>query len=168
MGELIEREDLPELVDRLRAEGKRVAFTNGCFDLLHIGHVRYLAEARAHGDVLIVGLNSDASVQRLKGPTRPIVPDRERGEMLAGLKSVDYVVIFEEDTPDEIIKIVRPDVHVKGGDRTPDDIPEAPLVRSLGGDVVIARQVNGRSTTITIGRILEAHGSDWLREEGEK
>ncbi len=168
MGEQVERGNLPGLVERLRAEGKRVAFTNGCFDLLHIGHVRYLAEARAQGDVLIVGLNSDASVRRLKGLMRPIVPDRERAEMLAGLASVDYVVIFEEDTPDEIIKIVRPDVHVKGGDRTPDDIPEAPLVRSLGGEVVIARQVNGRSTTITIGRILEAHGADWLREEEGK
>jgi rfaE bifunctional protein nucleotidyltransferase chain/domain len=166
MGAIVDRRDLPDLVAKLRREGKRIAFTNGCFDLLHIGHVRYLAEARAHGDVLIVGLNSDASVLRLKGPKRPIVSEGERAEMLAGLASVDYVVVFEEDTPDEIIRIVRPKVHVKGGDRTPDDIPEAPLVRSLGGEVVIAEQVNGRSTTITIGRILERH-AEWLGEEAD-
>jgi rfaE bifunctional protein nucleotidyltransferase chain/domain len=165
MGEILDRSDLPDVVDSLRGDGRRIVFTNGCFDLLHIGHVRYLAEARAQGDVLIVGLNSDASVRRLKGETRPIVPDGERAEMLSALSSVDYVVIFGEDTPDELIRLVRPDVHVKGGEWTADTLPEADLVRSLGGRVFIASQVNGRSTTITIGRIVERH-TEWLSEEG--
>lgn len=155
-----------EVVARLRREGRRIVFTNGVFDLLHVGHIRYLQQARSYGDVLIVGLNSDASARRIKGPRRPIVPESERAEMLAALACVDYVVIFEDDTPHELIRKVIPDVHVKGGDYRPDDLPEAPLVRSLGGQVVVTSLVDGKSTTITIGRILETH-ADLLQEERE-
>lgn len=153
-----------EVVARLRREGRRIVFTNGVFDLLHVGHIRYLQEARSYGDVLILGLNSDASARRIKGPRRPIVPESERAEMLAALECVDYVVIFEDDTPHDLIRKVAPEVHVKGGDYHPDDLPEAPLVRSLGGRVVVTSFVDGKSTTITIGRILETH-ADLLQEE---
>lgn len=161
---IIPWDEVDALVARLRGEGRTIVFTNGVFDLLHIGHVRYLREAKSYGDVLILGLNSDASVRRIKGPRRPIVPERERAEMLAALECVDYVIIFEEDTPEALIRKVAPDVHVKGGDYKPDDLPEAPLVRSLGGRVVVTSLVNGKSTTITIGRVLETH-ADLLREE---
>lgn len=157
-------EKVDALVARLRGEGKTIVFTNGVFDLLHIGHIRYLREAKSYGDVLILGLNSDASVRRIKGPRRPIVPQDERAEMLAALECVDYVVIFEQDTPEVLIRKIAPDVHVKGGDYKPDDLPEAPLVRSLGGRVVVTSLVDGKSTTITIGRVLQTH-ADLLREE---
>jgi len=154
---LVSRDRLAAIVADLRRDGRKIVFTNGCFDLLHIGHVRYLAAASKHGDVLIVAVNSDASVKRLKGPNRPLVPADERAEMLAALAFVDYVVIFEEDTPDSLLRLVRPDVHVKGGDYRPDELPEAPLVRSLGGEIVIAPLVDGRSTTIYITRIIERY-----------
>ncbi|MCX7597389.1 MAG: D-glycero-beta-D-manno-heptose 1-phosphate adenylyltransferase [Armatimonadetes bacterium] len=150
-------DEVDVLVARLRREGKTIVFTNGVFDLLHVGHIRYLQEARSYGDVLVLGLNSDASTRRIKGPRRPIVPEGERAEMVAALECVDYVVIFQEDTPDELIRKIAPDVHVKGGDYTPDELPEAPLVRSLGGRVVVTSLVNGKSTTMTIGRILATH-----------
>jgi rfaE bifunctional protein nucleotidyltransferase chain/domain len=164
LAKVVSREQLAEVVARLRREGKRLVFTNGVFDLLHIGHVRYLAYARQCGDVLIVGVNSDASTKRLKGPSRPIVREEERAEMLAALACVDYVCVFPEDTPDELIKLVRPDVHVKGGDYRPEQLPEAPLVKSLGGEVVVAPLVDAHSTTITISRILERH-AQWLRTQ---
>ncbi|MGD9520146.1 MAG: D-glycero-beta-D-manno-heptose 1-phosphate adenylyltransferase [Armatimonadota bacterium] len=165
---VLSREELRRVVEELHRQGKTLVFTNGCFDLLHIGHIRYLYDASRLGDVLIVGINSDESVTRLKGPSRPMIPEAERAEMLAALSCVDYVSIFSEDTPDELIKLIRPNVHVKGGDYRPEDLPEAPLVKSLGGRVVIAPLVNGRSTTITITHILERH-SDWLnRAPGEK
>ncbi len=164
---IIDRNTLRDVVARLRQQGAKLVFTNGVFDLLHIGHVRYLYEASKRGDVLIVGVNSDASTRRLKGPSRPIINEDERAEMLAALAFVDYVVIFEEDTPDELIKIVRPDVHIKGGDYRPEDLPEGELVRSLGGEVVVAPLVDGRSTSITIARILQRH-APWLKQEAEE
>ena len=163
VSKIVPWDEVDELVSRLRGEGKTIVFTNGVFDLLHVGHVRYLREAKSYGDVLILGLNSDASVRRIKGPRRPIVPESERAEMLAALEYVDYVVIFEDDTPEALIRKVAPDVHVKGGDYSPDDLPEAPLVRALGGRVVVTALVNGKSTTITIGRVLETH-ADLLQE----
>ena len=136
----------------LRAAGKRVVFTNGVFDILHVGHLRYLEAARAPGDALLIGVNADDSVRRLKGPTRPINPEAERAELLAALRCVDGVCVFHEDTPMELIQAVRPDIHAKGGDyKTPDALPETPLVRSLGGQVVILPLVPDRSTT----RIVE-------------
>ena len=148
------RPEFAALAERLRAEGKRVVFTNGVFDILHVGHVRYLQEARALGDALLVGINSDASVRRLKGPTRPVNPEDERAEVIAALACVDGVCIFGEDTPHALIEVVRPSVHAKGGDyKTPDALPEATLVRSLGGEVVILPLVPDRSTTRLVHRI---------------
>jgi rfaE bifunctional protein nucleotidyltransferase chain/domain len=142
------RTEFAALAEQLRAEGKRVVFTNGVFDILHVGHVRYLQDARALGDALLVGVNSDASVRRLKGPTRPINLEDERAEVLAALSCVTGVCVFEEDTPHALIEAVRPHIHAKGGDyASPEALPETPLVRSLGGEVHILPLVPGRSTT---------------------
>jgi len=142
------------VVDSLKAQGKTVVFTNGCFDILHPGHVTYLSQAKALGDVLVIGLNSDASVRRLKGPSRPIMPEADRAFMLLALKAVDYVVIFDEATPMELISQLRPSIHVKGGDYQVDDLPETKIVKSYGGEVKILGFVEGQSTTDIIGRIL--------------
>lgn len=148
---IIERSRLAALGEHLRAGGKRVVFTNGCFDLLHVGHVRYLQQARALGDVLVLGVNTDASVRRLKGPTRPINAEDERAEVLAALECVDYVVLFDEQTPVETIELLRPDVHAKGGDYRVEDLPEAATVHAYGGEVAILPLVPGRSTTRLVG-----------------
>jgi rfaE bifunctional protein nucleotidyltransferase chain/domain len=150
---IIPRHELASLIDQLRAEGKRIVFTNGCFDILHRGHVEYLAAARQLGDVLIVGLNSDASIRRLKGPDRPINPQDDRAAVLDGLRSVDIVTIFEEDTPAQLIAIVEPDVLVKGGDYTEATVVGADVVRARGGQVVIVPLLEGRSTSALIARI---------------
>ena len=146
----------PELARRLaalRSEGKRVVFTNGCFDVLHPGHVDLLARARAEGDVLVVGLNSDASVRRQnKGPERPINSEAVRAFMLAHLASVDYVVIFSEDTPLELIRALAPDVLVKGGDWTPDKIVGADLVQARGGRVLSLPLLGDFSTTAWLAK----------------
>lgn len=153
LSKLISREELPRLRESLSAQGRRIVFTNGCFDVLHVGHLRYLQQARGLGDVLVVGINSDASVRELKSPRRPIVPEGERAELLAGLECVDYVTVFSEATPVETIHALRPDVHVKGGDYTEDRLPEAAAVRAYGGEVRIMPLVPGRSTTDVIQRI---------------
>ncbi len=140
-----------------RAEGKTVVFTNGCFDVLHAGHVAYLAWARAQGDALIVGLNDDASVRRLKGDARPIVPLAERAELLRALRSVDVVVPFGERTPEVLLERVRPDVHVKGAQYREDELPERTVVLAHGGRIALAPHVRGSSTTDTIARILDAY-----------
>lgn len=153
------RSEFSALSARLRGEGKRVVFTNGVFDILHVGHVRYLQAARALGDALLVGVNSDASVRRLKGPTRPLNPEDERAEVIAALSCVDGVCVFGEDTPHALIEAVRPNIHAKGGDyKTPDALPEAELVRSLGGEVVILPLVPGRSTTRLLERAAAGSG----------
>ena len=136
-----------------RDEGKTVVFTNGCFDLLHSGHVALLEQARAHGDLLIVGLNSDASVQRLKGASRPVVPQAERAELLEALEAVDRVVIYDQDTPLETITALLPDVLVKGADWALDDIVGRDVVEGAGGRVVRAELVSGRSSTSVLERI---------------
>lgn len=140
-----------------RAGGKRVVFTNGCFDILHHGHITYLNRAKSLGDVLVVGLNSDASVQRLKGPKRPINPEQDRAAVLAALGCVDLVVLFEEDTPARLIEVIRPDLFVKGGDYTIDTLPEAPLVHALGGEVKLLDFLDDRSTTSIIDRIRQSY-----------
>lgn len=137
---------LPQL-DGLRRQGKKIVFTNGCFDLLHVGHVRYLNEARKLGGALIVGVNSDASVKRLKGPTRPVQNEQDRAEILFALKAVDHSVIFTEDTPENLIKAVRPDILVKGGDWSIDKIVGASFVQSYGGQVCSLTFIEGKSTT---------------------
>lgn len=150
--------ELLPLVADLRQQGKRIVFTNGCFDLLHAGHVTYLAQAKNLGDILIVGLNSDASVRALKGSERPLMPQEDRALLLASLAFVDFVVIFDELTPYSLLQALKPDIHVKGGDYTEDDLPEAPLVRSYGGQVVILPKVEGRSTTELVRRIRAGEG----------
>lgn len=134
--------------------GKRLVFTNGVFDILHVGHVRYLAQARALGDLLIVGLNDDASVRRLgKGANRPINPLSDRAEVLEALRCVDAVVAFSDDTPIGLIERLRPEVHVKGGDYDAESMPETPIVRAYGGQVVILPLLPGRSTTAILEKM---------------
>lgn len=158
------RERLIEERKRLRAAGKRVVFTNGCFDLLHPGHVRYLAAARALGDVLIVALNSDRSVRELKGPTRPILTEAERTEVLAALASVDYVTIFDEPTPRSLIAGLLPDVLVKGGDWGVSEIVGREEVEAAGGITQSLAFVEGCSTSEIIARIVERFGKDGSEE----
>lgn len=150
---LIAGKDIEEFCRVLRAGGQKVVFTNGCFDILHAGHVRYLTQARAQGDCLVLGLNSDASVRRLKGPERPINNEQDRAEVVGALKAVDYVVIFDEPTAEQLIAKVRPDIYVKGGDYTLDTLPEAKIVQSYGGRVAFIDMVAGRSTTNVIAKI---------------
>jgi D-beta-D-heptose 7-phosphate kinase/D-beta-D-heptose 1-phosphate adenosyltransferase len=150
---VVDAATLVELVRRQRAGGGRVVFTNGCFDVLHRGHVGYLGQARELGDMLIVAVNSDAGVRRLKGPQRPVNLVEDRVAVLAALSCVDHVVVFEEDSPAALIEAVRPDVYVKGGDYPPELVPEAPLVRRLGGEVRTLGYVPDRSTSAVIERI---------------
>lgn len=145
--------DLPRVVAGLRAAGERVVLTNGCFDVLHVGHVRCLTQARSLGDRLIVGLNSDDSVRHLKGPDRPLNGEADRACVLVALSCVDYVTVFDEPTPRRLIELVRPDVYVKGGDYADRGIPEEPLVTALGGRVEILDLVPGRSTTALLDRV---------------
>ncbi|MBQ3972524.1 MAG: D-glycero-beta-D-manno-heptose 1-phosphate adenylyltransferase [Selenomonadaceae bacterium] len=152
---MIDRKDIEGFCDVLRRGGQRIVFTNGCFDLLHAGHVRYLARARAFGDCLVLGLNTDASVRRLKGPSRPINREEDRAEVVGALKSVDYVVLFGEETAEALIAEVRPAVYVKGGDYTLETLPEAKIVQSYGGRVEFVDMVAGRSTTNVIERIRQ-------------
>jgi rfaE bifunctional protein nucleotidyltransferase chain/domain len=151
-----DRATLAERLGPLRARGGTVVFTNGCFDLLHPGHVRYLAAARALGDALVVGLNDDASVARAKGPSRPILRLAERAEVLAALAAVDHLIVFDEDTPRALIAALRPDVLVKGADWAAEDIVGADEVRAAGGRVERITLVPGVSTTELLRRIRGA------------
>jgi D-beta-D-heptose 7-phosphate kinase/D-beta-D-heptose 1-phosphate adenosyltransferase len=153
---VISREALADIL-RTRHASDTVVFTNGCFDILHVGHARALEAARALGDVLVVSVNDDASVRRLKGVERPLVPQAERAEMVAALRSVTYVTIFEEDTPVETLAVLRPDVHVKSGDYRAEDLPETPTVLSYGGRVEIVPFVEGLSTTDIVARVRERY-----------
>ena len=159
MSKITPRNELKATVDRLKREGKKVVFTNGCFDILHAGHTRYLREARKLGDVLILALNSDSSVRSIKGPMRPIVPEAERAEVVAALDSVDYVTVFDELTPLELIEFLRPDVIVKGGDWAEKDIVGAETVRKWGGRVAIMPEIEGASTTNIIDKVLQVYRS---------
>ena len=145
--------DATELVSKWKANGQKVVFTNGCFDVLHYGHVCYLAEAKELGDKLIVGLNSDASVRRLKGETRPINGQKERATLLAALSFVDSIVVFDEDTPENLIKLVEPDVLVKGGDYTFETIVGAKFVSTYGGKVITIPLVKNFSSSSIIKRL---------------
>ena len=155
-GRVLSRSRAVELVARLRHSGKTVAFTNGVFDLLHPGHVRYLETARSLGDALIVGVNADASVRRNKGPSRPVTPEGERAEVLAALASVDAVVIFPEHTPAEIVRALQPDVLVKGADWPADQIVGRDTVEARGGRVVLVPVEAGHSTTTIVERVRQA------------
>ena len=148
---------LPEVLVAVRAHkaaGRTIVFTNGCFDIIHYGHVKCLEAAKQQGDILIVGLNSDSSVRRLKGPLRPLLPQLDRAATLAGLESVDYVCIFSTLRPNKLIAQIRPDIHVKGGDYRKEDLPEAPIVERYGGKIVIVPTVRGRSTSAIIDEVL--------------
>jgi rfaE bifunctional protein nucleotidyltransferase chain/domain len=152
-----ERKDLLRIIKNLKAKGKRIVFTNGCFDLLHIGHIRYLEKARALGDALVVGVNSDSSVRKLKGPKRPVLPVKERTEILSGLGCVDYITIFDERDPLKLITSLHPDVLVKGGDWTKDQIVGSEVVKRSGGKVVTIPFVKGASTSNLINIILKKY-----------
>jgi rfaE bifunctional protein nucleotidyltransferase chain/domain len=155
MADLVSIDEAMRLAEAWRAAGKRIVFANGCFDLLHVGHVRYLRAARMLGDVLLVALNSDASVRRLKGPGRPVLPAAERAELVGALRVVDAVLIFEEDRADGLIARLRPDVHAKGADYREESVPERDAVRAVGGQVAIAGDPKAHATRDVIQTILE-------------
>lgn len=148
--EIVDRGELVDRAEELRRKGRTIAFANGCFDILHVGHLRYLEGAAAEGDVLVVGVNGDASVRKLKGEGRPVMPEGERAELLAGLIWPDYVVIFDEETPVELIRELKPDVQCKGTDYTAGEVPEAAVVHSYGGRVAIVGDPKDHSTTSLI------------------
>ena len=147
--------ELEKKREQYRCERKTVVFTNGCFDILHAGHVRYLTAAGGLGDILIVGLNSDASVRKLKGEGRPVNPAADRAEVLAGLRAVDHVVVFDEDTAEELVRRLQPDIYVKGGDYSLDRLPESAIVAAYGGRTVLVPLVEGRSTTNVIRHLQQ-------------
>jgi rfaE bifunctional protein nucleotidyltransferase chain/domain len=138
-----------------RRRDKKVVFTNGCFDILHIGHIRYLRAAKSKGDILVVGLNADESVRRLKGPTRPITPQKERAQILAALEAIDYIVIFNEETPERLIRLIQPDILVKGSDWPLNKIVGADIVHARHGRVLTIPYVKSRSTTNLIKKIKQ-------------
>ena len=150
---ILGREELLTRVSAERTNGSRVVLANGCFDVLHVGHVRYLAGARELGDVLVVGVNSDAQVARLKGAGRPILPEMERAEIVAALESVTYVTVFDEPTVEELLLALKPDVHAKGTDYTEDSVPERDVVRSYGGRVAIVGDPKDHSTSAILARL---------------
>jgi len=154
---IVRRSELKDIVRQIKSRGKKIAFVNGCFDLIQVHHVRCLQEAKTHGDVLIVAINTDASVKRIKGPPRPIVPQKHRAEMLAALECVDYVTFFGEDTPHNILREILPDVLAKGGDYRDDEIVGKEIVEGNGGKAVRLKRWPQRSTTQLIQRILQEH-----------
>lgn len=160
MGRVVSPEEAQRIREELRAAGKTVVLTNGHFDLLHVGHVRCLQQAKELGDVLFVGVNSDASTRLLKGEKRPIIPEDERARLVAALECVDYVVIFEERTARRLVELLKPDIYAKGGDYGPagKELPEAEAVAVYGGEVRILPYLPGRSTTDIIRTILERYG----------
>jgi D-glycero-beta-D-manno-heptose 1-phosphate adenylyltransferase len=163
---VVSLESLVAALERRRAAGAQVALTNGTFDLLHVGHLRSLEAARAHGDILVVGVNSDRSVRSYKSPGRPIVPQAERAELIAGLACVDYVVIFDESTAERLLEVVRPEVYVKGADYATRPLPERPVVESYGGEIVLVDLEAGHSTTDLIAQITRLSGPDFPGDRG--
>jgi D-glycero-beta-D-manno-heptose 1-phosphate adenylyltransferase len=155
---ILPRRQLAEILQYEKARGKIVVTTNGCFDVLHVGHLRYLQAAKALGDLLVVGVNSDDSVRVLKGENRPLVPEDERAEMLAGLACVDYVTVFSELDPIALLSQLKPTIHVKGGDYTIDQLPERGVVEANGGRVIVGLNVPGKSTTDLVKTICERYG----------
>ena len=156
-GKVLSREKMKKQIDCLRREGKKIVFTNGCFDILHVGHARYLAEAKKSGDILVLAVNSDASVRAIKGEKRPLTGERERAEMVASLWSVDFVTIFSETTPLDLIEYLKPDVLVKGGDWAEEDVVGRESVARWGGKVVIVPEIKGASTTNIVKKIRKVY-----------
>ncbi len=157
MNKILDRQILKEKLDLLRREGKKIAFTNGCFDILHVGHVRYLRAAKKTADVLVLALNSDSSVQSIKGVKRPLVPEEERAEILAALDIIDFVTIFPELTPLELINYLKPDIIIKGGDWPEDKVVGRDEVKKWGGRVIIIPEVEGKSTTNIVEKIKKVY-----------
>ena len=155
-----EKDELKKILEGLKQRGEMIVFTNGCFDILHIGHIRCLEDARKLGDVLIVALNSDRSVRSIKGPARPFSPEAERAEVISALACVDYVVIFDEPDPLDLISFLKPHILVKGGDWTPETTVGREIVEGIGGKVVIIPQIQGISTSAIIDRILKREERD--------
>jgi len=160
MDKILDRQILKEKLDALRKDGKKIAFTNGCFDILHVGHVRYLREAKKTADVLVLALNSDFSVRSIKGEKRPLVSEEERAEILAALEFIDFVTIFEELTPQELIVYLKPDVLIKGGDWPEDKVVGRDDVKKWGGRVVLIPEVKGKSTTNIVEKIKEVYNAN--------
>ena len=160
MNKILDREALLTKLIALRNQGKKIAFTNGCFDILHVGHVRYLREARKTGDVLVLALNSDSSVRAIKGEKRPLVPEQERAEVLAALECIDFVTIFSELTPLELINFLKPDVLIKGGDWPEEKVVGRDEVKQWGGRVAIIPEVKGKSTTNVVEKIIKTYCTD--------
>jgi rfaE bifunctional protein nucleotidyltransferase chain/domain len=160
MNKILDRKVLKDQLDVLRKEGKKIAFTNGCFDILHVGHVRYLQEARKTADILILALNSDSSVRAIKGEKRPLVCETERAEVLAALQCIDFVTIFPELTPLELINYLKPDILLKGGDWPEDQVIGRNEVKTWGGKVTIIPEVAGKSTTNIVDKIINVYCSD--------
>ena len=152
------REELKLITQEARNRGMKIVTTNGCFDMLHVGHIRYLQEAKEQGDILIVAINSDDSVRAIKDSKRPLVPENERAEILAALECVDYVMIFPELNPIQFLKELRPDIHVKGGDYNLDQVIERETVESLGGELRLLTGAPGKSTSNLIDLIVERYG----------
>ncbi len=153
---ILSREALVAEITHRRDAGHRIVFANGCFDLLHVGHVRYLTAARALGDTLVVGINADDAVRQLKGPSRPVMPDAERAEIIAALACVDFVTIFPELTVENLLRALRPDIHAKGTDYTPDSVPERAIVREYGGEVAIVGDPKDHSTTDLLRQVASS------------
>ena len=156
MGQLLRRENVADFVKKLHQSGKTVVVTNGCFDILHVGHVRYLQKTKSFADYMIVLLNSDKSVRSIKGPTRPINNEQDRAEVLNALACVDYVVMFDEDSPANLIDEIKPDVYTKGADYTMETLPEADIIRKNNIKVEFIEFVAGKSTTNTINKMKES------------
>ena len=150
---IVSESQLQSLLSQHKAQKKTVVFTNGCFDILHAGHVRYLNAAGELGDILIIGLNSDSSVSALKGPTRPVNIEDDRAEVIAGLEAVDHIVIFNDATAERLVALIKPDIYVKGGDYTVDKLPEAQVAAAYGGKTVLIPEVPGRSSSNIIKKI---------------
>jgi D-glycero-beta-D-manno-heptose 1-phosphate adenylyltransferase len=155
MGKTLTLEALRPLVEKLKQDGKTIVFANGCFDLLHVGHVRYLEGARRLGDALVVGLNSDDSVRQLKGPGRPLMPEGERAEILAAISFIDYIIIFQEPNVERLLLQIHPDIHCKGTDYTVESVPERDVVLSYGGRVAIVGDPKDHSTRDLIREVLK-------------
>ena len=148
-------DEITNIINKLKSENRKIVFTNGCFDILHSGHVQYLSEAKELGDILILGLNSDSSVKRLKGNDRPINNEKERAVVLSALYSISYIVIFEDDTPYNLINHIKPDILVKGGDWKPENIVGSDIVSSYNGEVKSLSYIDGKSTTDIINKLKE-------------
>ena len=160
---ILNREELVECVTDARTNGSKIVLANGCFDLLHVGHIRYLAGAKELGDVLVVGINSDRQAHALKGEGRPFMPENERAELIAALKCVDFVTVFDEPTVEQLIRDIRPDIHAKGTDYTTDTVPERDIIREVGGRVAIVGDPKNHSSTELIGKTR-----DRSRETGDR